>query len=178
MKVEEAVDEYFQFKFEESKKDLQELIDQMSESYGTKFRAETPEVMGLEFFLARLAIDCHKLWFLFSREIADEIFKLLFSKYLKVNDPTDKQTADKLFGYMDIIDEMQKTKSEVLKRRLLEQFAETFLKRALGQNIENFYVTGFSRKDIVSPLILAHCSSILVRYKISWAAIKDKATIE
>ena len=66
----------------------------------------------------------------------------------------------------------------MLRAVLVDKFAETFLKVALGQNISNFYLEEFPRKNIVSPLILAYCSHILVRYNMSWLVFTETIEIE
>jgi hypothetical protein len=178
LKVEEAVDEYMQFKLEETKQDLLRFLDEMTTSYGEQFQSATPRLSGIEFVLARLAIDCHNLWLLFSDGDANNIFRLIFSKYLSFEELSQKETADKLFAYMDILDECQRTDSEDLKTSLRDKFAATFLKIFLGRNMEHFYQKEFPETHIINPLLLAHCSKILFEYKISWRAIRNTVTIE
>lgn len=177
LKLESAVDEYIHLKVNENKTDFPLFIDEMSKSFGPSFILQNPQTTAIEFFLARIAVDCHYLWFLFPAETADEIFKLLYSKYLKFEEFSQQEVADKLFTYMDILDAIQSAESKTNQSTHLRKFSETFLNAILGPSLSNFYAKGLEDQQLIDPLLIAACSDRLMKYNISWKAIKETAEL-
>ncbi len=177
LKPEVAVDEYIHFKVNETKIDFPIFIDEMTSAFGPAFILQNPQVTAIEFHLARVAIDCHYLWFLFPQEMADEIFRLIYSKHLKFAEFTSDEVAKKLFRYMDILDAIQSAQSEAQQSSSLRRFSEEFLETILGPGLKSFYAKGLEDQSIVDPLIITACSEKLMTYNISWKAIRETAKL-
>jgi hypothetical protein len=176
--LEQAVKVYLKSKIEETKIDLISFFNEMEGSYPDTFKVGNNRIAGIEFMVARCAIDFYSLWTLYPQQIANNIFTLTLKKYLKFDELSDKELAEKMFGYMDILEELKNSKNDLMKKRIIDRFSESFLTSILGPNIANFYLKGFQKKEIISPLLLAHCNNILFNYKVSWAALKSKIEIE
>lgn len=182
--TEDAVDEYMNFKIKESKDDFLIFLNEMTATYGQKFQLTDPKSSGLDFLLVRLALDCINLWSFFPADKADEIFKIVLKKYLSAEGTDKKYNLDEIFGYMDILE----GKARDLKtENKFHQLTEKFLRRILGDNIKSFYI-GESKlnvlkkiwvksRELVDPILLGQGSRLLLRYSISWSAIRNKATI-
>lgn len=177
LKPEVAVDEYIHFKVNETKNDFPGFIDEMTSAFGSSFILQNPQVTAIEFHLARIAVDCHYLWFLFPRNMADEIFKLIYSKHLKFAEFTPQEVANKLFAYMDILDAIQSAESKAIQSANLRKFSEQFLEAILGPGLKSFYAKGLEDQQVVDPLLIAACSEKLMKYNISWKAIKETAEL-
>jgi hypothetical protein len=177
LKIDASVDEYIHFKVNETKIDFPLFIDEMTNTFGPAFILHNPQVTAIEFYLARIAVDCHYLWLLFPPDIADEIFKLVYSKHLKFNEFTPEEVAGKLFGYMDILDAIQSAASEAKQSSGLRKFSEQFLDAILGPALTRFYVKGLEDQRIVDPLLTGACSERLMKYNISWKAIRETAEL-
>lgn len=177
MTLEQAAQFYLQCKIEETKTDVINFFDELEDSYSEKFKVNNYSLASIEFMIARCAIDCKSLQTLYPQQIANRIFTLVLKK-VKFDELSEKEIANKIFGYMEILDDFNNSKTKAVKNRQLERFSESFLKSILGSNIENFYLKGFSRKNIISPLLLAHCNNLLFNYKVSWRKLKDKVALD
>ncbi len=177
LKPENAVAEYMHLKVNENKTDFPLFLDEMSQTFGSLFMLQNPQVTAIEFFLARIAIDCHYLWLLFPNETADELFRLIYSKYLKFDEFTSQEVADKLFAYMDVMDAIQSAETQSAQSSHLRTFSEKFLQYILGPGLANFHVKSLEGQHVIDPLLINACSERLMKYNISWKAIKETAEL-
>jgi hypothetical protein len=182
--VEDAVDEYMNFKIKESKDDFLYFLNEMTSTYGQKFKLINPKSSGLDFLLVRIALDCINLWSFFPADKADEILKTIIKKYLSTDGADKKYNIDEIFGYMDILEGKTGGKETGTK---FQKVTERFLRRILGDNIKSFYVgepkldvfkkIWAKNKELIDPLLIGQGTNLLLKYSVSWSAIRNNATI-
>lgn len=182
--IEEAVNEYMPLKWNESTQDYSLFLDDIIETYGEKFKRVSGRSGLLEFFNVRLALDSYRLWDIYDPDTANGIVKEIVNKHLlkAVDGEINKNMLSNEFSeYFDLVcqdfDESNLLANSKHKRAPLHNTTKVFIERLLEENIKEFEVKSKKDTAILSPLLIAQCCQHLIRYKISWMAVKDNLKI-
>jgi hypothetical protein len=175
--IEQAVSRYLFYKSRESKADFSKFVEEMDESYGSKFRLEYLDQSYVDFITARLAIDCHNIRFIYPEEIASKILKQLLKGFTgNLNSGIKKHYKAEFHFYSEIMLLYDNGKEEA-RQIGYARIAEKFLKEILGVKLNQFMVESHSHEMEISPVFTRLAVNLLNSSKLNWEGLSKRADI-
>jgi len=176
--IEQAVSRYLLYKTKESKTDFSKFVEEMDESYGSKFKLEYLDQSYVDFITARLAIDCHDLRYIYPEKIATKILKQLLKGFTgNLDSGIKKHYKAKFYFYSEIMLLYDNGKEEA-RQIGYERIAEKFLNEILGDRLKHFMVESHSHQQGVSPVFTRLVVNLLTSSRLNWEELSKRAVIE
>ncbi len=176
--IEQAVSRYLFYKTKESKTDFSKYVEEMDESYGSKFKLEYLDQSYVDFLAARLAIDCHGLRYLYQDEIAAKILKQLIKSFIGDIDSGIKKHYKAEFYFYSEIMLLYDNGKEKARQIGYERIAEKFLQEILGDRLNQFMVETHAHEKEISPIFTRLTVNLLASSKLNWEGLSKRAEVE
>ncbi len=178
LNIEQAVSRYLFYKTRESKSDFSKFVEEMKESYGSKFELEYLDQSYVDFITARLAIDCHNLRYIYSDKIAAKILKQLLKSFTGDLDSGIKKHYKGEFYFYSEIMLLYDNGKEQARQIGYERIAEKFLHEILGDRLNHFMVESHSHEQGISSVFTRLTVNLLTSSRLNWEELSKRAEVE
>ena len=178
LSIEQAVSRYLFYKSRESKSDFSKFLEEMKESYGSKFELEYLDQSYVDFMTVRLAIDCHNLRYIYPEKIAAKILKQLLMNFTGNLDSGIKKHYKAEFYFYSEIMLLYDNGKEEARQIGYARIAEKFLEEILGVKLNQFMVESHSREMEISPVFNRLVVNLLTSSRLNWEGFSRRADIE
>lgn len=176
--IEQTVSRYLFYKTRESKSDFSKFVEEMKESYGSKFELEYLEQSYIDFITARLAIDCHDLRYIYPEKIAAKIIKKLLESFTgNLESGIKKRYKGEFYFYSEIM-LLYDNGKEAARQIGYERIAEKFLTEILGDRLNHFMVEFHSHEQGISPVFTRITVNLLTSSRLNWEELSKRAEVE